>query len=169
MIPRNTQYPTDRIFSTSCYLVQKMNGTFIDYANVDLYQSPTGSLQDAKCLAEFGFVGATPSPQAIRVEYSIDRNGFVTVTNIQTCDGRVLRRKERVVKLNTRERGEEEQVDNESDSSDSVGESDREPRFNLDAILPPPIFNLARGSDRPYQNLRVSWNYQNRNQKWRKF
>ena len=130
--------------------MQKTDGTYIDYANVDLYQSPTGSLQDAKCLAEFGFKDATPSPQAIRVEYSIDRNGFVTVTNIQTCDGtKVLQRKEKVVKLNTRERGEEDQVDNESDSSDSVGESDREPRFNVDAILPPPIFNLARGSDRP--------------------
>ena len=111
-------------------------------------------------------MGATPSSQAIRVEYSIDRNGFVTVTIIQmTNEPKVLQRKEKEVKLNTRERGEEDQVDNESDSSDSVGKSDREPRFNFDAILPPPIYNLARGSDRPYQNLRVPWNYQ----KWRKF
>ena len=115
MIPRNTVYPNTREFSTNCYLVRKTDGSYIDWADVDLYQSPDGTLGNAKCLNPFGFSGATPSSQAIKVIYTLDRNGFINVEIIQTCDGRILLQKEKVVEIKV----EEKYVEKGADDTDS--------------------------------------------------
>ena len=131
MIPRNTEYPNDREFSTNCYLVRKTDGTYITWANVDLYQSSDGTLKHKKLLKRFGFKKATPSSQAIKVIYTIDRNGFITVEIKQTCDGRTLRRKEKVVKLKTKMRYDDDS-DRDSDR-DSDSDSDRDTDENEDS------------------------------------
>ena len=101
LIPRNTRYPSDQVFSQKLYLVRRSNGSYLDYADVDLFQSLNGTMEDSMQLASFGIEGATPTGDPIDVRFTIDENGFINVEIVQTCDGRVLLQKCCMIEVQT--------------------------------------------------------------------
>ena len=61
MIPRNTEFPTDRVFSIQCFGERMADGTYCDYGRLQLYVSKDGTMRDARFLTELGYRFTSPS------------------------------------------------------------------------------------------------------------
>ena len=90
MIPRNTEFPTDRVFSIQCFGERMADGTYCDYGRLQLYVSKDGTMRDARFLTELGYRFTSPSAFPFIINFAIDNNGFINVKIVQTCDNRVL-------------------------------------------------------------------------------
>ena len=131
MIPRNTEYPNYREFSTTLYGEKMTDGTYCNDFRLDLFSSSDGTMRTARFLKQFAFYGEYKTQQAIKVILTVDRNGFLNVIIVQTFDGRILLREEKVVKLKTKMRYDDDS-DRDSDR-DSDSDSDRDTDENEDS------------------------------------
>ena len=141
MIPRNTEYPNYREFSTTLYGEKMTDGTYCNDFRLDLFSSSDGTMNTARCLKHFAFYGEYKTQQAIKVILTVDRNGFLNVIIVQTFDGRILLREEKVVKLKVEEIYCEERAD---DTDSDVSEEYYDDEVPMPDCLPPPPAPLER-------------------------
>ena len=92
-------------------------------------------------LKHFAFYGEYKTQQAIKVILTVDRNGFLNVKIVQTFDGRILLREEKVVKLKVEENYFRERAD---DTDSDVSEEYYDDEVPMPDCLPPPPAPLER-------------------------
>ena len=78
LIPRNTPFPTDKVFKESLYLVQLKDGTSYPEASLDVYMSIDGTIHTARKVNTLSVTNANRAGgNAVTVQFTLDDSGMI--------------------------------------------------------------------------------------------